>query len=532
MDILLAQEATIKKRLGKVSAGTKAYEELTDALDLIQQKIENFRVATEAAGEAADQREYERTKDHAAKISTIWNSIAEMERATQMDRLRILEGSSTNKAMVWKREAELLIEQEQAESARRLRELENQREYIEKWEKSEERKAEAIRAINAQIEAEENRSTQRRNNILEDYYKKQNDRLKSIVDKAMGILTNAVNKYKEEGWKGFFKSLGESFRDILQQMAMDLIKSQFLKLLQNVMHIPAPGSTSAGAAGAGAGGSGSGAQAPAGGIGSIITGLLKMFGLGGNNSNGAADGTGSNQNSNSIDLAGKQMSGVIKQAGQDSKDGVEGAGKANAGTLSSVGQSIVSTMLGIASVLANSNTRGGFWKGLFAAAAVGAINGAVGAIGKSSGGSGTFDGADVGEMKAAGGLINGPGTSTSDSILGIDPSTGRGTAWVSANEYVINAASAHSVGMDVLNHINSFGRLPGHAEGGPVTTTTQYVPPTTPVGGSFSADNRVNYNNIYVTVEGGTGAQQERYQTARQIARASAAHLQAAMSGN
>ncbi|MGB7239772.1 MAG: hypothetical protein WBD41_27800, partial [Rhodococcus sp. (in: high G+C Gram-positive bacteria)] len=43
--------------------------------------------------------------------------------------------------------------------------------------------------------------------------------------------------------------------------------------------------------------------------------------------------------------------------------------------------------------------------------------------------------------RAAGGPISGPGTSTSDSILGLDRVTGVPTAWVSAEEFVVNAAA-------------------------------------------------------------------------------------------
>jgi hypothetical protein len=42
---------------------------------------------------------------------------------------------------------------------------------------------------------------------------------------------------------------------------------------------------------------------------------------------------------------------------------------------------------------------------------------------------------------AGGGPITGPGTGTSDSILGIDRNTGRATSWVSDGEYVVNKKS-------------------------------------------------------------------------------------------
>ena len=69
------------------------------------------------------------------------------------------------------------------------------------------------------------------------------------------------------------------------------------------------------------------------------------------------------------------------------------------------------------------------------------------------GGVGAFPAAPVG-LYAAGGLIQGPGTGTSDSIL----------ARVSAGEYIVNAASARKYG-GLLEMINN---APGFAEGGAI----------------------------------------------------------------
>ena len=66
----------------------------------------------------------------------------------------------------------------------------------------------------------------------------------------------------------------------------------------------------------------------------------------------------------------------------------------------------------------------------------------------------------VGNMvaRAGGGLISGPGTGTSDSIL----------ARVSDGEYVVRAAATRSVGTAAMDYINMTGRLPGFAGGGQV----------------------------------------------------------------
>ncbi len=63
--------------------------------------------------------------------------------------------------------------------------------------------------------------------------------------------------------------------------------------------------------------------------------------------------------------------------------------------------------------------------------------------------------------KADGGLISGPGTGTSDSIL----------ARVSDGEYVVRASSTRSIGTAAMDYINATGRLPGFAGGGQVGTS-------------------------------------------------------------
>jgi hypothetical protein len=64
---------------------------------------------------------------------------------------------------------------------------------------------------------------------------------------------------------------------------------------------------------------------------------------------------------------------------------------------------------------------------------------------------------------ATGGLIKGPGTSTSDSIMGVSRA-GVPTAWVSPDEYVVNA-KATSMFLPQLEALNAAG-LPGRASGG------------------------------------------------------------------
>ena len=64
------------------------------------------------------------------------------------------------------------------------------------------------------------------------------------------------------------------------------------------------------------------------------------------------------------------------------------------------------------------------------------------------------------ENKASGGYISGPGTKTSDSI----------PAMLSNGEFVIKASSVEKLGIPNLNYLNTYGKIPGFADGGVVDT--------------------------------------------------------------
>ena len=97
--------------------------------------------------------------------------------------------------------------------------------------------------------------------------------------------------------------------------------------------------------------------------------------------------------------------------------------------------------------------------------------------------------------KAAGGLISGPGTGTSDSIL----------AFLSNGEYVIKSAAVKRYGRKVFDDFNAmnlgerlknieFG-IPHFASGGPVVTQ-QMIDQLEPASG-------VAKNNVYLSLPGG-----------------------------
>lgn len=98
---------------------------------------------------------------------------------------------------------------------------------------------------------------------------------------------------------------------------------------------------------------------------------------------------------------------------------------------------------------------GGGWQnpaaGAAASAGQGVGNAAAAATGAEAGAVGNPDGVQL----AGGGHVQGPGSATSDSI----------PAWLSAGEFVNNAASVQKYGVDFFHALNTM-QIPGFAEGG------------------------------------------------------------------
>jgi hypothetical protein len=93
------------------------------------------------------------------------------------------------------------------------------------------------------------------------------------------------------------------------------------------------------------------------------------------------------------------------------------------------------------------------------------------------GGGGESDGKSNKDARkfARGGMIRGPGTGTSDSII----------ARVSAGEYIVRAKAVRRLGLRTLNAINA-GRLPGFAAGGLVARSVPSFAPASAGGDSNS----------------------------------------------
>ena len=114
----------------------------------------------------------------------------------------------------------------------------------------------------------------------------------------------------------------------------------------------------------------------------------------------------------------------------------------------------------------------------------------VGVIGKSF--FGLSEGGAIGDVPGfaeggtPGGLIKGPGTGTSDSILAI-LGGGKGAIRVSTDEFIVNAAATKRH-LPLLEAINS-GKLPGFATGGRISAPR--LPDLSSIGGGASAGGQI-----------------------------------------
>lgn len=75
-------------------------------------------------------------------------------------------------------------------------------------------------------------------------------------------------------------------------------------------------------------------------------------------------------------------------------------------------------------------------------------------------------GVEKAPKKASGGLLRGPGSGTSDSIL----------MWGSNGEYMLRAAAVRSLGRARLDYMNRYGRIPGFADGGAIGDAVSRLP--------------------------------------------------------
>jgi hypothetical protein len=454
-------------------------------------------------------------------------------REAQQALLKVMEGSGKGEQELFQKQYQFDLEGEQLDRDRRLRELQSQRDTIAATEQNEQHKLELLKQIDAAMDEVRQSSNTRQLALMDDLIQKQNDKLEAMADKAVSVVDGALQTLRTNGWKAMFQSIGNDFLNMVIKLEEDLLKSKLMTLLRQITNTPMPGSATGTGEKPEKGGV-SDALGPFGMLGGMIS---KLFNLGGDSQQKQTDAS-------AVSAAGSAATTAITAGWKNSVTQIDKTGKAQAGTLMSVGQSIVSTMLSIAAVLAAGASRGSFWKGLLMAAGVGFISGLTNGLFKpsASGGSlpdGTSDipGPSPGAA-AVGGLLKGPGTGTSDDILGVDRLSKQATAWVSNGEYVIKESSVRKLGVGVLDYINQVGRLPRNAVvgafagGGPVMAGTPfaafsgYVPPVHNSSSSHDNSRHITFHQeIHFNGNGDAQSAQTARKTARQIARASRSAL-------
>jgi TP901 family phage tail tape measure protein len=528
MELLIREQKRLENELKGLDPDSGKAKDLRGQLDVQNLRVENYK-ATDPYNAAADaRRDIEREASRASELRSIRDSVTDMERESQADRRRILESAGVRREELWRRQMAFELTGEALSSARRVAELRREIELTEKLEGNEQHKAALIRGYNAQIEAEERRSAQRRSNIVEDFYQKQDERLRSYVDKAVGTLRKAMDAYREEGWGGFFKSLAEDFRNALLQMAEDLLKSRLLQLLRNIWKIPAPGSTQ------GAGNQGGDANS---GSADFLDFFKQLLHIGGGGKDASA-----------VSTAGDAMRDAIEQGGQKAADVTTKAGENQAGSIRGVGISIVSALAAIGSQLAAGAGRSSFWKGLLFAAASGAISGAAGAWGQGLGGGGSTVGsqagvgapqlpaptfptvplpspgtlafADGGMLKAmAGGRLILAGEAGFDELIVSTDPKHRGRTAALLEQFIART------GITPRSSLPKF-EAGGFTGTGPAWFASDYVPPSSTSSYSTTHNRNINLGGVHVTVNSnGEMTPQQAKKTGRQIARATTGAL-------
>ena len=261
--------------------------------------------------------------------------------------------------------------------------------------------------------------------------KRVREALEDLAFHITNIFDRALDSLFEKGFKGFFKEIVRGFADMLKQMLLMLLQSELLKLLAKIFNVQLPGQ-----------------QQQGGGLGGVLGGILgkifkSIFG-GGSNQSGTLDttgvplgndkGIGSEDSGKAIEATGTYLAGHIDTGASKTVGGIfDGANRTVAGL-----DRVVEGTNNIVSAIFSTAPEQTSLIGKLLLAGI-SIAGKV-ASAKAA-------------KRAGGGLVDGPGTETSDSI----------PAWLSKREFVVKASSVRSVGTRALAYINRFGRLPSAA---------------------------------------------------------------------
>jgi hypothetical protein len=452
-------------------------------------------------------------QNYRKSLAEITDATAEDQRSAQEALLKVMEASGKNKQALWQKQYQFDLEGEQLQQERKLRELQLERETTEATEQDGVKKLEKLKALDDEMEAVRQSSNVRQLALLDDLIAKQNDRLKQMADKAISLIDGALQTLRTKGWKAMFQQIGQDFLNMIIKMEENLLESKLMTLLRQLTNTPLPGSAT---------GTTqqprqqSGVQSALGPFGLFGAMISRLFNLGGNNNSQKADAS-------AVSSAGHAATTAINDGWKNSVAQIGKTGEAQSKTLMSVGQSIVSTMLSIAAVLAAGAAQGSFWKGLLAAAGIGFISGLTNGLFKphdSSGGTMADDPTGINPDTSS-------GYAASGGIFGARPG-GRfiRVAEGGYDEVVLTTDPAQRGRMRQLlaAYLGMTGLSGGSfAAGG---FASGYTPPSYASRSSFGGGVSVGAVQVFVRADEDTSAGRGRARkTGRQIGRAARAQL-------
>lgn len=192
------------------------------------------------ADSAADAlgKEQQAWQQHGNRLREIGFEIAALQRDGYDDQTRTLQNAGIQRTAIWQRQLSSQVAAERDSMQRRVQALEQERALVLRFETSEQRKLQAVTAINRQIEAEEEASATRRASILDDFYSKQRDELGRLSGGIVDSFDKAFDRIGKEGAGGFFKSIGQDLLKSVRDSAKEFARQKIADKLGQLAGVP------------------------------------------------------------------------------------------------------------------------------------------------------------------------------------------------------------------------------------------------------------------------------------------------------
>jgi TP901 family phage tail tape measure protein len=441
---LTDEAAYLNRQLVAAGQDEKQKSDIKNKLALLEVKYGHAVEDGNRQVSEARRKDLEDYRQYARSLSDLTNSNLEESISLRRMDLDLYRRFGGDKAKALREEIRLDLEAEDVRHSRAKDDIERERREFEERKHTREQWEEFLKEHNKKVESEEERHRKEQDAARAKELEATMDRLKKIADTAGDILGKAIDAGVKGGFKEALRSIATDFAQLLRDLAVQLLKSYFLKLLQNLLNIQAPG---AGGQGGSAGGSGSGWD--------IVKGIIG--GIFGGGRNAGTNSTAKDVNQTLETVGGKQVDATAEGT-SGTTDAVDGQGNTHTGLLTNIWGN-GTNMLGVLNTIAAGQQQPA-WATILKAGVqlAGSALSSKGGGGGSHGGSSPGAGGKVGA--ASGGFIFGPGTSISDSI----------PAMLSNGEYVVRAAVVQKLGRGYFDGLNA-GRLPRFASDGLVNST-------------------------------------------------------------